>query len=324
MMDVNNLYDSDQLSQLTSISSTGDAGHVRSSLWLLGLTNDTNPTINMKKILVPVDFSSTSENAASYAAQLSIEIHAELILLHVYQYPVLLGDVPYPVEAYAQIADDAEKSLGELAEKLGRQLNGRRVAKTELKEGSFIHQLEVACKENNPDVVVMGCSGVSAAGKFFFGSNALQAIRHLHHPVLLVPPGAAYSDIKQIGLLSDLVNAETSIPVRSAIHFVNALHATLTVALITTGLDYSVPGSEETKRMEELFAPTPIGLRSVHDESFEDGVARFVKKCNLDLLIIAPFKHSFFSRLFQNTHTEQLLKHPIVPTLFLKAVEKKD
>ncbi|AZI26759.1 hypothetical protein EA772_15970 [Pedobacter sp. G11] len=44
----------------------------------------------MKKILVPVDFSATAENAADYATDLAHGIGARVELLNVFQFPNFL------------------------------------------------------------------------------------------------------------------------------------------------------------------------------------------------------------------------------------------
>lgn len=43
----------------------------------------------MKKILFPTDFSDNSNNAFVYALKLAEKLQAEVITLHVYQFPVL-------------------------------------------------------------------------------------------------------------------------------------------------------------------------------------------------------------------------------------------
>lgn len=275
----------------------------------------------MKTIIAAVDFSEASENAAMYAARLSVEMHAALILFHTYQYPAMIGDVPYPAEAYRYVFEDAEAAINQLAQSIEKKLDGRRVAHIELREGNFIRQLEDLCEERKPDVVVMGCNGVSGAGKFFFGSQALQAIRTLPCPVLVVPSQAKREDIQRIGLISVLVDVETKLPFATTETILNALHAKLYVGHITTGLDYSVKESIDAHRLEKIFGSTPVETHYVRDENFDDGVIKFIELFNIDLLIVVPFRHSFFNRLFHDTHTSRLLKKPFVPMLFVKAVE---
>ena len=49
----------------------------------------------MKTILVPVDFSPSSLNASNYALDLANSVNAELVLLHVFEFPVLYPETYY-------------------------------------------------------------------------------------------------------------------------------------------------------------------------------------------------------------------------------------
>ena len=48
----------------------------------------------MKTILVATDFSPAALNAANYAADMALAINADILLLHVYQIPVVYLEVP--------------------------------------------------------------------------------------------------------------------------------------------------------------------------------------------------------------------------------------
>lgn len=275
----------------------------------------------MEKIIVAVDFSEAAENAAVYAAQLALEIHAEIILFHAYQYPALIGDVPYPAEAYRYVEEDAEANMKNLAETLSAKTGGRRVAHTELREGDFVHQLSDFCASQKPGFVVLGTNGITAAGKFFFGSQALQAIRRIPFPVLTVPPGIRHQDISRLGLITDLSRADTGLPVAAAKIITSSMHAKLFAAHITSGNDSVDRQDIDAQRLQKLFGGVPVELHYVREEDFEDGVIKFVELYNIDLLVVIPSKHTFFNRLFHTTHTERLLKHPFIPMLFLKEIE---
>src|SRR5690349_18179594 len=60
----------------------------------------------MKKILVPLDFSETSENAFVYAIEMAKLYKAELVLLHTFELPILDSQV-IPLN-YAEMYDTLE------------------------------------------------------------------------------------------------------------------------------------------------------------------------------------------------------------------------
>ena len=72
----------------------------------------------MKTIIVATDFSDASYNAAQYAANMALGVHANLLLLHVFQMPLIYAQVPMAVsgESVIQVAAN-ENHLKQNAEK---------------------------------------------------------------------------------------------------------------------------------------------------------------------------------------------------------------
>jgi len=90
----------------------------------------------MKKILIPVDFSATAENAADYATDLAHGIGARVELLNVFQvleFSPAAASLVWPLEEYKLIEDDAKKALGKLVEKVEENIK-RRIMSLVLKE----------------------------------------------------------------------------------------------------------------------------------------------------------------------------------------------
>ena len=48
----------------------------------------------MKTLIVVTDFSPAASNAVNYAADMALTINATLLILHVYQLPVIYLEVP--------------------------------------------------------------------------------------------------------------------------------------------------------------------------------------------------------------------------------------
>ncbi len=61
----------------------------------------------MKTILVPTDYSAAADNAIEYAAHLSQEMHASIVLLHVFHMPL----IDPLVTSYVITYDDVEKCM---------------------------------------------------------------------------------------------------------------------------------------------------------------------------------------------------------------------
>ena len=70
--------------------------------------------INLKRILVPTDFSTTSEAALSYGIALTRAFNAKLVLLNVPEHPGAAAEAEYPIGIYETMQNAASQRLGDL------------------------------------------------------------------------------------------------------------------------------------------------------------------------------------------------------------------
>ena len=68
----------------------------------------------MKTIIVPTDFSPIATNAMNFAAEMAVNINASLMLLHVYQVPVSMTDVPVVLVSADELKKESEAKLQEI------------------------------------------------------------------------------------------------------------------------------------------------------------------------------------------------------------------
>lgn len=146
------------------------------------------------RILVPVDFSSCSEEAFRIALTLAKTFQSELLLLHVIDTSTLaafnrLGLLAVPSDAQAQ-----KRRLRHHA-----RLNTRRLLDSEATEGVKITRvlaegvpfMEISkiVRVEKVNLVVLGSYGgrSESVDKIFFGSTAEKVVRTAGCPVLTVP-----------------------------------------------------------------------------------------------------------------------------------------
>ena len=68
----------------------------------------------MKTIIVPTDFSPIATNAMNFAADMALNINASLMLLHIYQVPVSMTDVPVVLVSAEELRKSSEAKLQEI------------------------------------------------------------------------------------------------------------------------------------------------------------------------------------------------------------------
>lgn len=141
---------------------------------------------NLHRILVPVDFSETSAEAAQYAAALNVEGRGELRLLHVLPESPIDFSLLDPLEwrrqeLLAGRSGEALKRLESFRERLPASLD----VKLEVVEGDAAEQIVRCAQEPNVDAVVMPTRGRTRIERLLLiGSVTMKVLHALEKPVI--------------------------------------------------------------------------------------------------------------------------------------------
>ena len=270
----------------------------------------------MKTILIATDFSPAALNAANYAADMALAINADILLLHVYQIPVVYLEVPVAVNEES-IMQDAEKEILKLEKELIRKTGGKLNMETEVRMGIFFPELKSVCEHVKPYTVVMGSQGKTAAERLLFGSDAVNAMKHLMWPLITVPPEATFSAVKKIGLACDFAKAVDTTSLDEIKMLVNDFNAELYV--LNTG-EKDVFNPEivfESDVLEEILKPLKPNYHLINNQNTDENIMDFAEKNHIDLLVVLPKRHNLLNKLIHKSHTKQLVLHSHVPVMAL-------
>ena len=143
-------------------------------------------TPDIKRILVPLDFSANSNRALDYALGVARKFDAAVHLVHVCEVPSVM--MP-SLDAYAIAYTDWTQRLGEEAEKelvqTVSRITGLKVT-TEVLFGSPAGAIIEAATTNDADLIVMGTHGHGAVMHMLMGNVAERVVRGAPCPVLTV------------------------------------------------------------------------------------------------------------------------------------------
>lgn len=257
----------------------------------------------MNTVIVPVDFSETSINAAHYATLLlNGHYGVNLILYHVYDKP-----------SYA--SGDKEK-LEKLKEDLLK--NGVVKITTLAEEGDdFIAELDKLARHQQADMIIMGITGRSAIEQALVGSNALKMVKQKVCPVMIVPPNVKYKELKNVLLTSDFKNVTGTIPSVPIKNVLKTFHPNLYVMNVDSRHYVALTEeyqNERSKLLDMLSEFNPefyfLGWYDV-----DEAIHQFAHDKNIDLIITIPRDHSLIEKMFRGSHTKHLVYQSSVPVL---------
>ena len=143
-------------------------------------------TIEVRQILVAVDFSEHAEPVIEWGIHLAEEHGSRLILLHAYHLPVefqQLEGAYLPQEFWANVKAEAQQHLAKYSEEISRK--GVEV-ETVVREGYPATVIEEEAARQNADLVVIGTRGLSGIKHLLLGSIAERVVQKAPCPVLTV------------------------------------------------------------------------------------------------------------------------------------------
>jgi nucleotide-binding universal stress UspA family protein len=269
----------------------------------------------MKTIIVPVDFSTTSTNAAEFAGNLAAFYGADIWLYHAYQIPIALSEFAYPVVDIVEMQKAADHELELLRDETQDKL--KRKITINIKAEMNLLQLGLTnlCDELKPDMVVIGLSGKNALTRLIVGSNTIKTIFDLTYPILVVPPKAEFIPVRKIGFACDYKQVEKTTPVALLKKIVADFHAELHVLNVDKSNSTDTAKAQETYLVDDLLRDTKAEFHSIEAGEITDGINWFVDRSKLDWLVVIPKKHNLLEKIFRRSQTRELVFHTHIPVL---------
>jgi nucleotide-binding universal stress UspA family protein len=290
--------------------------------------------VQIKNVLVPVDFSPPSRLAVNYAIVLARSFHARLTLLHVVESPAALL-YAFPIESLKIENQHCDQAARMLASLVVHEDQDDLDLHTSVRRGSIEHEILAAIRDERADMVVMGTHGRGLLGRWFIGSVAEAMLRKLPVPVMMVsrlsrPPG-----FSRILFATDLSDASvTSFP--AVLDFAKTMRSELVAfhAIERTMPVYQEAEAAVVDLREQLIEKARSGLATLAREAerrqgrietvFDEGSAaelilKSAEKHIADLIVITIEDKGLLERALLGTTAERVIREAHAPVLALPA-----
>jgi len=266
----------------------------------------------MKRILVPTDFSSNAQNAAVFAINLANYFGSKVCFLHTYQIYSTAGML-VSVESYMQ-RDSEELMEKEMALFESQLRNGAQLESKVIK-GDAISLIQSIADKGAYDMIVMGTQGSSSSKEIFLGSVTNGILKKVKTPVLAIPSDYTYKDFSKIVLTVDAEPIAEDKIIEPLLSLAAPNDAKIEV------LHYS--GNGQRKEIDDTIAKALNGSKFAfhydgNGQSLNESIDQFVEKENADLLCMIRRKRGFWESLFHYSQTSREALHSPIPLLILQ------
>jgi nucleotide-binding universal stress UspA family protein len=139
---------------------------------------------SIRRILCPVDFSTSSRDALAYAASLAEETHARLTVLHVLELPPDLSEFAGAMGLLAYRDARFYEAKTQLLEVIASAVPATCMVNELVLVGKPSSEILRVAAEREVDLIAIGVCGRGPVDLMFFGSTTNHVVRGAHCPVL--------------------------------------------------------------------------------------------------------------------------------------------
>jgi len=271
-----------------------------------------NANIEIKHVIVPVDFSNSSKNAVEHAVSIAKKFRADLTLLCVMD--------PFTSQALnckgAKFSDFKEKAA-EALNQLTRQIFTFNKIEIFVAEGRWVRAVTEMADRIPASMMVLGVGGKNRDG-FFDGPHAYRIVDAISIPLLVVKEDQKAKEYKIITTPLD-----QTFHTREKLPFVTLMASAFDAKVSVIGLQTNTD-KETSSHMQAIMRQASqyvqMKVRQYQDRliASKNEVGDLVKHANedqADLLVIMSSHEKTFSTMFSSPYAQQVLDKSNTPIL---------
>jgi len=272
----------------------------------------------MKNILVPIDFSEASGNAAQYAVALAKAFGAEVMLINATTPSIMVDDsiLASVMITQAEIVENNKRLMKQEVKTLSK---GYPLKITGLvQEGFPADVIDAMAKAKHTDLIVMGMKGRGKSNSVF-GSTTTTIISKSTFPVFVIPEKATYKAISNITFASDF-DAEIQMDrYTSLLKLAKKFNSHVNI-LNVQKKDSSLKPDKAIGKMSANVAFSGLNhqFHTINERNVEEGIHKFIEKEPTDVLAMVAQRHNLFERMFGKVHTKEMSYQTTIPLLVLQ------
>lgn len=278
----------------------------------------------MKKLLIPVDFSETSEAAIAFGIELAEKCNYHIMLHHsvdmMQSYESMYIDVPHAHAFTKQLLDDIEVKM----ENLWRRCNKENLLITKhITSGGLIPDIQNLVSDHDVSLIVMGTKGATGLKEFFIGSNTEKVVRLVNCPVISIPRKVEIKAIRKI--LVPISLSEIRVGFLREISILQQLFSAA-IEMVWVKTPHDIENleliSEEVNNLLNEYEIASSSFTILKDVFPQDGILKYAHGSETDMIAMSTHARRGLAHWFSGSLTEDVINHSDIPLWSLKINDK--
>lgn len=291
---------------------------------------------SIRRILVPVDFTVHSENAAQYALHIAGQLKSDIKLVNAYLDP--MGTPQAYLESYTyqlnidsvirEVEQETHKSLEAIVNRLKKSLKEQGIKGVgisfDLFKGAAVDVILSEIEDYKPGMIIIGSRGNELEGIRTFGSVTGHLIQKSSVPVLAVPKDFDSKHFKSPKRVLYATNFDDTdfAALRRLVAFVKPFNAKIYcvhAALEESNLIDEVQLRKMRQYLYDSMGNYNIECGLLETMDIQTGIEDFIEDQNIDVLAVTTRKRNMLTRMFKRSLTRKFLFHSHIPLLVFQA-----
>ncbi len=291
---------------------------------------------DIRRILVPVDFSDYSKNACIYALDLAYKLKSDLKIFHVYYAPII--DLVPITDAYS-VQVDMDINLREMEESARKKLVSfvkeiKSIAKERsmeevkisysLREGIIEDEVASMADNYKPGIIIVGTKGKGEKQTEIIGSVVYRICDKSRVPVLAIPEKSEFTtdtEVRNVIYATEFDDSDF-VAIRRLMNILSPFN--VNIYCIHIAKDGKKTWNEaKMNALKDYFKKVKKGVKIECDllegsDIFKE-LEDYIEKQNIDLIALSNRKRGLIYRLFNPDITKQLLLRSTMPLLIFRS-----
>lgn len=276
--------------------------------------------MRIEKILVPIDFSLTSENALKAAIHIAEQHKAKLYLLHIIEPGILMfaqdGSLIFDITS-----DSIDKEHEHRLEKLYDRFKSKGYWEVEsvVKHGEVTPLIVQTAEEIEADLLVMGSHGTETSLDDLLGTNAYSVVKRAKCPVLTIPTHYHWEGIHKVLFpIRSVLGALDKYPITEAL-----LSPSDNPEWLLVGLNDQEKADDKAKVEEFVGQFTQFltsqnkqfKLSNYEGENLAGKVLEMSNTEGVNLIVMTTSTTTSFAKYLAGSYSQQVVNHSRIPVL---------
>jgi nucleotide-binding universal stress UspA family protein len=292
---------------------------------------------NVKKVLIPIDFSDYSVKVCEIGFKYANRIGAEIMLIHAYYAAFIPSSLSYLGMGHESSVYD--ESIHTIYHRVRTDMNNivsvidKKIAAGELPEVKYDYifreglpedEIIAFAKEYRPTMIIMGTRGKNRKNIDLIGSVTAEIIESSQAPILAIPENVPFDNIIEAKNVAFAIsfNQQDLVAFDRFAALMKGVIPKVHLFNISTSRDewneIRLTGTREYLRKH--YSDMEIEFTVLDDGDLLDAIEKFVHEKNIDVITLTTYKRQTIIRIFNPNIARKMLFHTNTALLVIPKV----